>query len=159
MKVILLTCALALIVIFSTVLLPLLGVLKYSTCCCPGGSAFEILPWNVELEVNQSNLWPIRLLNSDCYYKKALPTNINHQIAGKLKSCIGHITLSKKAQFCLKGPRLKAVLGMQLKLTKCQTKGDVTSWASKASFASALPAAQSNQENLHNCSLTTAKSC
>lgn len=35
---------------------------------------------------------------------------------------------------------------MQLKLTKIQTKGDVTSCASKASFASAVSAAQNNQE-------------
>lgn len=158
MKLISLTCALALIAIFSTALLPLLGMLKYSTCCCTGGSVFEILPWNTEPEVNQSNLWPIRLLNSDCYYKKALPTNINHQIAGKLKSCTDHIILSKKAELCLKGARLKAMLGMQLKLTKCHTKGDVTPRGSKASFASLLSAAQSNQENLHNCSVTTAKS-
>lgn len=34
---------------------------------------------------------------------------------------------------------------------KCQTKVDVTSCASEASFASALSAAQNNEENLHNC--------
>lgn len=38
---------------------------------------------------------------------------------------------------------------------KCQTKVDVTSCASEASFASALSA----EENLHNYSLTTAESC